>query len=92
MNAPKHTPGPWWLAGKATVRFGDKAASGWIANVHWRNRSANATLITAAPDLLEAATEAYRYVNKPSNLTPTEVFALFDKLSEAITKATGEQP
>lgn len=45
-----HTPGPWHIAGKGTIRAGD----GWIANIHWRNREANARLVASAPDLLEA--------------------------------------
>lgn len=45
-----HTPGPWRIAGKGTIRAGD----GWIASIHWRNREANARLIAAAPDMLKA--------------------------------------
>ena len=43
----KHTPGPWRIAGKGTIRKGD---NDWIADIHWRNREANARLIVAAPD------------------------------------------
>ena len=48
----KHTPGPWWVAGKGTIRWGDAKShlTGWIASVNWRNRDANARLIAAAPD------------------------------------------
>jgi hypothetical protein len=50
MNEPKWTKGPWRIAGKGTIRAGQ----GWIADVHWQNREANARLIAAAPDLYAA--------------------------------------
>lgn len=54
----KHTftPGPWWIAGKGTIRHGDPDSiqTGWIANVNWRNREANARLIAASPELAGA--------------------------------------
>lgn len=53
MSGTKHTPGPWRLAGKATVRH-DSGNGGWIADVHWKNREANARLIVAAPELVAA--------------------------------------
>lgn len=54
-----HTPGPWFISGKGTIRYGNGKADpkgGWIADAHWRNREANARLIAAAPELLEALT------------------------------------
>ncbi len=48
------TPGPWRVSGKATIN-GER---GWIASVSQFNRDANAHLIAAAPDLLEAAERA----------------------------------
>lgn len=57
MAEVKHTPtsGPWWIAGKGTIRYGNPNSidTGWVASVHWRNRDANAFLIAAAPDMLE---------------------------------------
>lgn len=50
---------------------------------------ARATAIAALPELLHVAAEARRYINKPSDMTGTEVLALFDKLTAAIAKATG---
>jgi hypothetical protein len=47
------TPGPWWVAGKATIRYGTKGKldSGWIASMHWREAAANGRYIAAAsPD------------------------------------------
>ena len=58
MGDVKHTPGPWWIAGKITIRSGKKGthSEGWIGSVNWRNREANARLIAAAPDLLAELT------------------------------------
>lgn len=44
---PGWTLGPWRISGQGTIRAGD----GWIGDVHWRNRKANAALIAASPDL-----------------------------------------
>jgi hypothetical protein len=54
MSDAKHTPGPWWLAGKSQVRYGAGNRAGWVATVARQNRDANARLIAAAPDLLAA--------------------------------------
>ena len=57
MGEVKHTPtpGPWWVAGKATIRYGDPNSidTGWVASVHWRNREANARVIAAAPTMFD---------------------------------------
>lgn len=55
MSEAKHTPGPWRVAGKGTIRKGDNE---WIASIHWRNREPNARLIAAAPELLWALIDA----------------------------------
>ncbi len=41
----KWTRGPWSVFGRRTIRSGDDG----IADVHYRNRDANAHLIAAAP-------------------------------------------
>lgn len=48
--AREATPGPWWIAGKATIRYGTKGKpdSGWIADMHWRDAAANGRYIAAA--------------------------------------------
>lgn len=58
MNTQKHTPGPWTLAGGITGQDenGMRSPIATISN-SWRNREiddANARLIAAAPELLEA--------------------------------------
>ena len=47
----KHTPGPWVISGRSTINAG---RGGWVASVSQSNREANARLIAAAPELLEA--------------------------------------
>lgn len=79
MTTTKHTPGPW-LASKyprsnayvVTTTPGD--AKGDIANVLFglgskiaEETEANARLIAAAPELLEAAIEALPYINADPN-------------------------
>ena len=60
-----HTPGPWRLSGKATVRVGDA----WIARVLWYNQANNARLIAAAPDLLTALKDLLAEVHFESSST-----------------------
>jgi hypothetical protein len=50
-NSIKHTRGPWYVSGKATI---NAYPGGWIASVSTLDRTANARLIAAAPDLLAA--------------------------------------
>ena len=56
----KHTPGPWKAIECAVYRSdnGDKVADTWLAKPSVGAKKANARLIAAAPDLLEAAREA----------------------------------
>jgi hypothetical protein len=51
MANAKHTPGPWVVSGKATI---NSTMRGWVASVSTVDRVANARLISAAPDMLEA--------------------------------------
>lgn len=51
MTDAKHTPGPWRVNGQKSVRGPNLE---YIANANWKNGEANARLIAAAPDLLEA--------------------------------------
>ena len=81
----KHTPGPWHTAGEQGVQI--RSAKDQIAKV-WTMRGnewkANARLIAAAPDLLEALQDM---VSDHASLSAaTLAFA-----RAAITKATGEQ-
>jgi hypothetical protein len=52
----QHTPGPWRIAGKGTIRQGDDI---WIAKANWRNAEANTSRIVAAVNATEGiSTEA----------------------------------
>lgn len=82
----KHTPGPWTISycqimGKPS---GIEEPIG-IADVKNRDMDANARLIAAAPDLLEAA-KAIMNSNRGEHLPAEKV----GKMMEAIAKAEGE--
>lgn len=53
-----HTTGPWIVTGKQTIRS-DSDGDFLVANANWRNGEANARLIAAAPELLEALRGLY---------------------------------
>ena len=98
MSAPKHTPGPWRMS--AAIRWDefdirDAGSSGGyapIAKVKGDKRStleqaaANARLIAAAPELLEAL------MTFPQSLdwTDDELWDWSNKTRSVIAKATGE--
>lgn len=96
MSDAKHTPGPW-VAGRpdmATMIEGRNgkyiyageryiAAAGFDVR-DWDETVANARLIAAAPELLEALEEMYRVCNASSDDAPHRV-----KARAAIAKAKG---
>ena len=88
----RHTPGPWPVVGRTggTIRSSD---GGWIANVNWRNRKANARLIAAAPDLLGALKALnLAFFGIPFKAKPEELPALVaasEMARAAIAKAEG---
>ena len=91
MNA-KHTPGPWradaWnFHSRTTVRAGDET----IAECHGHGRDrhqceADARVIAAAPDLLEALEDALDLIE---SISPVEGDTV-RKARAAIAAATGE--
>lgn len=93
-NEAKHTPGPWLIFEPYMdcIRSADKTT---IATTDNANKEANARLIAAAPDLLEALEmllEGYG-PNAGDDVTPV-VLAEFrknalNKTRAAIAKATG---
>lgn len=93
----KHTPGPWRYSGPNSGEI-----FGWmgqkqdiplvIAKVggYWDGeQEANARLIAAAPDLLEAVEHALRLLDKPRNSVDEEEVCVV--LRAAKSKATGVQ-
>ena len=72
-NQPKHTPGPWTCNGKITTQAGRVVIEPDIAVVYIqesryaavqsKTRLANAALIAAAPDLLEALNDLTMFID-----------------------------
>ena len=85
----KHTPGPWWLDDDGFIASGDGDTYETIADPHCSDldideREANASLIAAAPELLEALehitqTPEYKYLYPGTT----------SLIEEAIAKAKG---
>jgi hypothetical protein len=86
-----HTPGPWTIYNHTKgidIIFDDGEDGKTIATVR---TAADAALIAAAPDLLEALQLAYRHLNGGSDsLTPMEFAKAFKMARAAIAKALGE--
>ena len=101
MNTTKHTPGPWVVQheGSQTIivsRTAQESDSGgptvsYIYNHESRQSKANARLISAAPELLEALQLALATLNRVH--PPTSPFdstqGTRDVINAAITKAKG---
>jgi len=88
----KHTKGPWEFEAEPGYGVFVHDAEGTVAEVMCdqkliddRTALANACLIAAAPDLLEALQEIVR--NDPYNQSSAGIIA-----RAAIARATGEQP
>jgi hypothetical protein len=90
MMTTQHTPGPWHTAGDQGVQI--RSEKHQIAKV-WTMRGnewkANARLIAAAPDLLEALRELVSQVQGYQDCNGDKGFAVTDAIA-AIAKATGE--
>jgi hypothetical protein len=93
----KPTPRPWRIAGKGTIRTdtGYAPSDGWIADVRWRNRDANAAFIVRAvnahADLVAALKELARIVVAQAwgSTWPGRPHAQMDAARAAISKAEG---
>ena len=93
----KHTPGPWVASrGSFLFQIAINSESDTLAVVYGENgeNEANARLICAAPELLEALTDAledYDAWMKGAEVTPNESLqAWTNKARAAIAKAKGE--
>ena len=81
----KHTPGPWHVANGVQVRSEkDQLARVWMMRTG--EGKANARLIAAAPELLEAIEEL---LSATQHLNPCP--ATVEKARAAIAKAKGEE-
>jgi hypothetical protein len=89
----KHTPGPWKHAGGTGGWDCVKPKSGGLAICNLvENNPANATLIAAAPDLLEACKTANNSLNNYFCIDDTYEAATLEhkQIRAAIAKATGK--
>jgi len=96
--AVKHTPGPWHVEGMYVCPVGYQSnpicgVSRYLGQPD-ENISANARLIAAAPDMLEALKEALELAKLAESLTGCRgdddyVWGVQEKISAAIAKATG---
>lgn len=90
----KHTPGPWEHKPKSTtVYIGNKlqaivSAEVGIKDIDWEEAEANARLIAAAPDLLNACKLALRFF---SNDSGSNIDICKNYIEQAIQKAEGEK-
>lgn len=91
MTETKFTPGPWFISRKFVVGPRDQEdgqSYGMIvgvADVYGENRSADAHLIAAAPELYEVLIGAME-------LGGAIQMCLYDKALAALAKARGEKP
>lgn len=86
-----HTPGPWTTYGHPADGITIRARGCAVADVIPQRGAdeANARLIAAAPDLLEALEDAARWIDTlPDDLRLGSIMP--DKLRAALAKATGE--
>lgn len=84
---PRHTPGPWYSLGKSVMYNEINTVNGrdsrqrQMAEIFTVNGEANARLIAAAPELLEALIEANDHLGGRDEL--------HHKIIALIAKATG---
>ena len=98
MEKEVHTPGPWeaaWESGDKDIYIGELGYADYrncfarvdYDDVDHAEAEANARLIAAAPELLEALDELHA---KAVVGTDAERYGALDKAWRAITKARGE--
>ena len=96
----KHTPGPWEVGVGLQIFYKPRAKGFYLARVlntpaGINQTTANARLIAAAPELLEAleaiATIGSRATTSHDTNCPCATCLLTDKARSAIAKATGER-
>jgi hypothetical protein len=80
----KHTPGPWRRVNHI-IKHGPDYVAIVLCEQFTKEDQANADLIAAAPELLEALEEMYKVCNLSSDSSPHRAKAL-----AAINKATGQ--
>ena len=101
MTEAKQTPGPWRLApakdyagSELNIDAGPRGQSGFICTAGHRGDAeaeANARLIAAAPELLEALIAITDQLERIGDPRPGKDGAFIDEARAAISKATGAQ-
>ena len=91
MNNTFHTPGPWMVSpyNNVTSRNGTIAKTEQMPGNNDRERDANANLIAAAPDLLEALEAAVARVQIANEEGDNILSAWLPDAISAIAKAKG---
>lgn len=88
----KHTPGPWKLVGME-IWAGSKRVTmgkGSFDESDRACRKANARLISAAPDLLEAGKNILNFLEKYPHQHSIDIIDFQNQLKQAIAKAEGK--
>ena len=94
MSESKHTPGPWYPNGimVRTSAQGPSTPGHIVAECCMgENATADATLIAAAPDLLEAASNMIAHLEQSGKEIPTQLWNSYLDLRAAIARAKGAE-
>ena len=88
----KHAPGPWELTHTALMGFRVSDSTGWGVAVVLKdtNDEANARLIAAAPQMLDALEAAYDHICPDGDPLDAREFEVCSKIEAAIAAAKGE--
>jgi hypothetical protein len=92
MSDAKHTSGPWLIDGSIIYSDSQDDNAGVCTvwnDAPWKERIANAHIIAAAPDMLDALETAFDMLKKEHLLNPESVDKM-NKIMKAIDKAKGE--
>jgi hypothetical protein len=91
-----HTPGPWEARGLTIWEPGKSALSIAVVTQHEPNARANARLISAAPDMLDALEQCAEYFDKfadadhdQDGFVPNEAMQMLTLVMNAIAKVEG---
>lgn len=94
----KHTPAPWYFSNEGVLRVrakdDDEVVCSYAGYENCEREYANARLIAAAPDLLEALQEMTAIVKKnsyPQPDKPSSNYARAEWAESIISKALGEE-
>ena len=83
----KHTPGPWEVKEYKNKTLFVKRVADTIPITGAHMSKANACLIAAAPDLLEACKEMITFYEDKELMPPDKFPAMWERVREAILKA-----